>query len=116
MSAPAVRYSEPPTFVMHYPTCSACSIDLDHDGDGWTCPKCETAWDTNASDGDEGELWESYSGESFDEDVEPMTHDEGFKAPWIRHAYEPWVTDGGLDMLACRKCYGSKREHLGGAA
>jgi len=101
---------------MHYPTCGACDVDLDHDGDGWTCPKCATTWDSNASDGDTGELWSSWSGEDFDEDTPITSHDDGHKVAWIEHRYEKWLTEGGYDMHRCHKCFEPESLHVGGAA
>lgn len=60
-----LKLAQAPEFVLHYPTCSTCDVDLDHDGDGWTCPTCGTAWDRDASDGDKGELYASWSGEDL---------------------------------------------------
>lgn len=61
-----IRLEKPPEFSISYPTCSICDVDLEHD-DGWTCPVCGTTWSSNASDGDEGELYESWSGESLED-------------------------------------------------
>jgi len=58
-----IKLAEPPEFVLHYPTCSACDIELEHDGDSFSCPSCGTSWDPNATDGDKGELYSSWSGE-----------------------------------------------------
>ena len=61
-----VKLSERPQFVLMYPMCSACDVDLDHDGDSFQCPNCGTSWDTNANDGDEGDLYAYWSGEELD--------------------------------------------------
>lgn len=58
-----IRLSEPPMWCVQYPTCSACDVSLDTDGDGWTCPTCGTFWDMHAMDGDRGELYASWAGE-----------------------------------------------------
>jgi len=50
-------------WVMNYPTCSACCVDLETDGDGWECPNCRSSWPWDASDGDQGELFPDWSGE-----------------------------------------------------
>lgn len=63
MSSNYLKLNEPPRICMQYPTCSACCVDLDHDGDGWTCPSCGTIWDTNADEDAEGELYADWSGE-----------------------------------------------------
>lgn len=60
-----VKLSEPPMWCIQYPTCSACEVDLDTDGDGWTCPSCGTTWPMSAGDGDKGELHESWAGEEL---------------------------------------------------
>ena len=51
-----VRLNEPPMWCIQYPTCSACDVDLETDGDGWTCPNCGTTWPMHAGDGDRGTL------------------------------------------------------------
>ncbi|MFC8732159.1 hypothetical protein ACFT5B_06855 [Luteimicrobium sp. NPDC057192] len=61
-----LKLAEAPQLVIHYPTCSTCDVDLETDGDGWTCPTCGTSWDMRADDGDTGELYESWSGEKLD--------------------------------------------------
>lgn len=57
------RLAKAPMWCVQYPTCSACCIDLETDGDGWTCPGCGTQWDMDASDGDRGELYADWAGE-----------------------------------------------------
>lgn len=114
MSGPRVRYAEAPEFVLHYPTCSACDVELEHDGDAWECPKCATTWDSQAGDGDKGELYEHWSGESLDQPT--ISHDEGASAPWIEHPYNRWLTASGLDMGRCHKCYQPESLHIGADA
>jgi hypothetical protein len=58
-----IKLPEAPMWCIQYPTCSACAIDLDTDGDGWTCPSCGTSWSMDANDGDRGELYASWAGE-----------------------------------------------------
>lgn len=58
-----IRLAEAPRWCIQYPICSACTVELDHDGDGWTCPVCGTSWDTDASDGDTGTLYADWAGE-----------------------------------------------------
>ena len=58
-----IRLTEPPQWCIQYPTCSACTTELDTDGDGWTCPTCGTSWDMDANDGDTGTLYADWSGE-----------------------------------------------------
>jgi hypothetical protein len=99
---------------MHYPTCSACDVSLDCDYDSWTCPKCQTLWDSDASDGDAGELYESWSGETSD--APAVAHGDGWKVPWIEHAYQSWMTDSGYDVGRCRKCCNPKAQHVNGGA
>ena len=111
MSGPYVRYAEPPQFVLNYPTCSACVVDLDHDCDGWQCPKCGTSWASDASDADEGELYAAWSGESVDH-IPVSTHDDGYKVAWIDHPYEEWIAPSGLDMGRCYRCYAVKSMHV----
>lgn len=57
-----IRLAEAPALCIQYPTCSACCVDLEADGDGWTCPVCGTSWDMDASDGDQGTLYANWSG------------------------------------------------------
>ncbi len=57
-----IRLAEAPQWVMHYPTCSACDVDLEIEDD-WYCPSCGTSWSQGAGDGDVGELPETRLGE-----------------------------------------------------
>lgn len=66
MSADYIRLAKPPEWCLQYPTCSACMVDLESDGDGWTCPVCGTSWDAYAGDGDTGELYADWAGEESD--------------------------------------------------
>lgn len=50
-----IKLSRAPEWVIQYPQCSACMVDLEID-DQWTCPVCGTTWPSNANDGDVGEL------------------------------------------------------------
>lgn len=61
-----LKLAEAPEWVLQYPTCSACDVDLFTDGDGWLCENCGTSWSMNASDGDRGLLYEEWSGEKLD--------------------------------------------------
>jgi predicted RNA-binding Zn-ribbon protein involved in translation (DUF1610 family) len=58
-----IRLSEPPYWCIQYPLCSACSVALETEGDGWTCPVCGTSWDMRANDGDTGTLYAEWAGE-----------------------------------------------------
>lgn len=58
-----IRLAEPPRWCIQYPTCSACDVELETDGDGWTCPCCGTTWSMDAGDGDTGTLYADWSGE-----------------------------------------------------
>ncbi len=60
-----IKLDKAPVWVLQYPTCSACTVDLDTDGDGWLCPQCGSIWDMRANDGDVGELYESWSGDTL---------------------------------------------------
>ena len=66
MSRAYIKLGEAPQFVLNYPSCGTCLIDLEHDGDHFTCPSCGTSWDSNASDGDEGDLYTEWAGEDLD--------------------------------------------------
>lgn len=61
-----IKLKRAPEWVLQFPQCSACMVDLETDGDGWICPVCGTSWSTDANDGDVGELYESWSGEKLD--------------------------------------------------
>lgn len=63
MSNDYIKLAEAPVWCIQYPMCSACDIDLTHDGDGWLCESCGTAWSGSANDGEVGELFEEWSGE-----------------------------------------------------
>lgn len=49
------------------PSCDACWVDTEHDGDNWVCPSCGTAWpgDILEDDGEKGSLFEEWSGETL---------------------------------------------------
>ena len=57
-TAPAIQFSSP--------TCGACMVDVEHTWDDWTCQVCGTSWGSDACDGTEGDLYESWSGEELD--------------------------------------------------
>lgn len=73
-----IKLTEAPMWVIQYPQCGACMVDLYTDGDGWLCEVCGTTWDMRANDGDPGTLFENWSGEVLD--VEPSTHREAMTA------------------------------------
>lgn len=55
MSDAYLRLSEPPTYCVSWPECSACQVGLEP-YDGWACPSCGTTWPDSANDGDKGAL------------------------------------------------------------
>lgn len=61
-----IKLDKAPTLQLHYPTCSACTIELEHTGDNWLCPSCGTSWSLSDGDDEPGELYESWSGEHLD--------------------------------------------------
>jgi predicted RNA-binding Zn-ribbon protein involved in translation (DUF1610 family) len=69
-----VKLSAPPQLVLQYPLCGACTVELDHDGDGFVCPSCGTSWSSDASDGESGTLYSAWSGEEPSGEV--LTEDE----------------------------------------
>lgn len=83
MSAPIVRYETAPTLTMRYPDCDACAVEVDHDGDGWVCPRCGTAWETSADEDTPGTLYEDWAGEPNTGVL--RTHENG----WERVPEEP---------------------------
>jgi hypothetical protein len=103
-----IRLEKPPEFVIRYPQCSACDVDLDHDGDMWTCPKCGTTWPHDANDGDLGELRE------FDEDEPVVPNAKAHMHPWIEHAFQPLFPDivPQTRLSTCR-CYSPRWAHTG---
>jgi hypothetical protein len=107
------RLEEPPTFVMHYPTCSACMVDLDHDGDSWICPKCQTAWDSDATDGDDGQLYADWSGEDVS-DVPVIPERDAATAPYIDgHAWVPrWPDLKFSGTCGHGQCYANRVDHV----
>lgn len=68
-----VKLDSPPVLCIQFPTCSACEVDLEL-CEGWECPVCGTRWSASANDGDQGELYESWSGEKLDSPT--VTHPE----------------------------------------
>ena len=113
MSGPRFRLAEAPQFVMHYPSCSACVVDLDHDGDSWTCPKCQTSWDSNAGDGDTGDLYAEWSGEDVS-DLPEITEREAATAPYISsHAWVPrWPDLKTAGTCGVGWCFASRIDHV----
>lgn len=75
MSGPVIKYETAPALSINYPDCSACVTEVEHDGDGWHCPRCGTTWDANAYDGDEGTLYEDWNGEPSEGEL--RTQDNG---------------------------------------
>lgn len=59
-----------------YPNCGACGVEVDHDGDGWLCPSCGTAWpsDNVEAPPEDATLFEEWSGEEL-EGVEVPVHE-----------------------------------------
>lgn len=40
----------PPTLIYQSPLCDHCWKEVEHDGDGWHCPRCHTTWGSNDYD------------------------------------------------------------------
>ena len=76
-----IKLAEAPVFMFQSPQCGTCSVDLEWE-DGHVCPVCGTYWPGDATDGDEGELFESWSGEELD--GETVDEDGAFQAG-LRH-------------------------------
>lgn len=72
-----VKLADNPVLVIQNPTCSACCVDLISE-DGWLCPVCGSSWSYDDGDGDKGELYESWSGETLS--GEPLGEDEAMCA------------------------------------
>lgn len=73
-----VRYPEAPSMVYQSPTCSACYVELDHNGDGWECRVCRTSWDDNDYD-TPGQLYPDWTGEEWPVDLEVTDLEDGHK-------------------------------------
>lgn len=63
MSNEYLRLDAAPYLEFAYPTCTACAIEVDHDGEDFVCPSCGTCWPSNASESTQGELYEDWAGE-----------------------------------------------------
>ena len=61
-----LKLAEPPGISYRAPVCDACLEELDWDGDSLRCPTCGTSWSEGASDGDAGDLYEQWSGETLE--------------------------------------------------
>lgn len=72
-----IKLAEAPVFVCQSPHCGSCSVDLEYE-DGWVCPVCGTSWGADASDGDAGELYESWAGVELE--GEALGDDAAFQA------------------------------------
>lgn len=60
-----LHLAEAPVLCVNNPSCSACGVEVESDGDGWLCPSCGTSWDINSADGDIGMTYEDWSGEEL---------------------------------------------------
>lgn len=109
-----IKLAEAPVFVFQSPTCGACSVELEHDGDGWECPCCGTIWVGDACDGEQGELYESWSGETLDGETvsEDAAYDAGNKhkreADKKRYAIWGWCEHGLPNGCIYSNCAGGK--------
>ena len=72
-----IKYDTAPTLSISAPQCAACLVDVESE-DGWLCPMCGTAWGYDAGEDEDGELYESWSGEESDVPVTPI--DDGYMA------------------------------------
>lgn len=72
-----IKLKAAPTLIIHDPTCSACGVEVDCE-DGWLCPVCGTSWEISACDGEEGALFEAWSGKELSTDA--LDSDEAFEA------------------------------------
>lgn len=108
-----IKLAEAPTFVFQNPTCGACSVELDTE-EGWVCPCCGTSWSYDAGDGDTGELYESWSGETLDSETvsEDAAYDAGAKhkreADKKLYASWGWCEHGFPNGCICSTCAGGK--------
>lgn len=46
----------PPELEHQYLICLGCNEEVDHDGDGWNCPRCSTSWNSR----NEGHFYDEY--------------------------------------------------------
>ena len=66
MPEPIVKFAEAPLLTRTDPTCAACAVDVESDGDGYVCPTCGTSWPYDADEDEHGTLYEEWSGEDLD--------------------------------------------------
>ena len=71
MTADYLKLEEAPTLIYSLPQCSACCTECDLDGDCWVCPACGTSWSIDALGGEQGDLFEAWSGETLPGPVVP---------------------------------------------
>lgn len=85
-----IKLTEAPKLVWNAPHCSACEVDLKCE-DGWICPACGTSWSIDGTDGDKGELYESWSGELLE--GEPISADVAWRVSRMaeRAEREAWI-------------------------
>jgi hypothetical protein len=46
----------PPELEHQYPICLGCNEEVNHDGDGWNCPRCSTSWNSR----NEGHFYDEF--------------------------------------------------------
>jgi hypothetical protein len=64
-----IKLAEAPSLSLNDPDCGTCYVSVESTGDGWLCPVCGTSWSYNEGDGDGGQLYEDWSGETLEGDV-----------------------------------------------
>jgi hypothetical protein len=64
-----IKLATAPVLSLNDPDCGTCYVSVESDGDGWTCPVCGTSWPYSAGDGDDGTLYEEWSGEELEGDI-----------------------------------------------
>lgn len=109
-----IKLAEAPAFVYQTPHCGACSVDLESE-DGWLCPVCGTSWGYDASDGDSGELYESWAGEELE--GETLGQDAAFQAGTSHdrdkrtklYASLGWCQHGAARECVYNDCSGGSR-------
>ena len=72
-----IKLAEAPTLSISNPSCGACCVEVESDGDGYTCPCCGTEWSYDAGEDRPGTLYEEWAGEDLDGDTVP--NDEAWR-------------------------------------
>ena len=86
-----LRLDKAPELIVEMPICGACDINVEHDGNGYVCPSCGTAWD---SDPEHGQLAAEWSDEEAIETQVTKSEDAHLRSheAIVQHKWEPSST------------------------